>query len=295
MTMSKFWTGYAFLLKIHRMVTALLFGCLLANAAHAGQVAVSNYPLYLLSQAVTQGQQDAVLLLKAGDVGHHGSLSPSSLKQVQDSQFVVWFGEELEQNLAGSLTQAPNAIGLFKFNTFIRHPLRQMDGTPKPNSFDPHIWLNPTNAKAIVAALSVIHGHANPDLKSVYQANAQAFFKKMDAASALYRHQAPTPYWAYHDAYQYLEAPLKLTLAGTLTPDHHLSPKASRFRVLNETRPSPVMCLASQIPVSDGIQQKLGNVQTLVRQEDMSDGTDFIDAWTELADSLIKCTQAQTA
>lgn len=39
-------------------------------------VTVSNYPLYLLSNAVTEGTPvQATMLLKPGNIGHHGSLT----------------------------------------------------------------------------------------------------------------------------------------------------------------------------------------------------------------------------
>ena len=37
------------------------------------EIAVSNYPLFLLSEAVTKGAPSGKLLLQPGDVGHHGS------------------------------------------------------------------------------------------------------------------------------------------------------------------------------------------------------------------------------
>lgn len=259
-----------------------------SSLASAGDVAVSNYPLALLSKAVTQGKGDAKVLLKAGDVGHHGSLSPESIKAVHDSQFVVWFGGELEQNLVKSLDTAPNAISLFKMNAFIRLPMRDVDGKAMADSFDPHIWLDPTNAKAIVASLTVIHSHAKPEYAKDYAQNAENFYQALD--KAVQNHKAlNTPYWAYHDAYQYAEKRLGLTFAGALTSDHHLSPKASRFRTLNEQRPRPTMCLASQMTISQGIQDKLSPIKMVVRQEDMSDGDDFVQAWTELAGLFTAC------
>lgn len=260
-----------------------------AQTAWAGQVSVSNYPLYLLSQEVTKGTKDAKVLLGAGDVGHHGSLSPSAMKLVKDSQFVVWFGRELEENLTRTLKDAPNAISLFDFNAFHRYPMRDMDGQAINESFDPHIWLDPTNAKAIVAALKVIHSRANPEHKATYEKNANEFYQKMDTLASRYHSPTPRPYWAYHDAYQYLEKPLNLSLKGVLTFDHHLSPKASRFKILNEHRPAKTVCLASQIPVSDGIKSRLAPINTVVRQEDMSDGADFVSAWEDLAKSLNEC------
>lgn len=260
------------------------------SMAYAGVVSVSNYPLLLLSNEVTKGASPAQMLLTAGDVGHHGELSPSAKKLILESDYVVWFGAELEQNLINSLTTAPNAISLFRFNAFERLPVRHIDGSAQSGSFDSHIWLEPENAKAIVRALAVIHSHANPDQQAIYKQNAHNFQKRMDEAVAKVRLSGkPVPYWAYHDAFQYLERTANLHFAGALTPDHHLSPKASQILHLSKTRPKAKMCIASQGKVSDGIVNKLGNVSTVVRQEDMSDGKEFIATWTELAVAIQQC------
>lgn len=271
--------------KIKKSVLALV--AMSALYAHAGQVSVSNYPLYLLSQEVTKGTHDAQVLLSAGDVGHHGSLSPAKTKLAKDSQFVVWFGEELEQNLVNTLSDAPNAISLFKMNAFHRLPLRDVDGSAKPDSFDPHIWLDPANARAIVAALVVIHSHAHPESAAVFKQNAQDFFA---AQQKLPKITGNKPYWAYHDSFQYLERSAGLKFAGALTPDHHLAPKASRFKALNQNRPAKTMCLASQTAVSDGIKAKLDPIKVLVRQEDMSDEISFLKAMQTLLEGFKDCT-----
>lgn len=264
-------------------------------SAQAGVVTVSNYPLYLLSNEVTKGAPGAKRLLKPGDVGHHGSLSPGDMKTIQDSEFVVWFGEPLERNLAETLTKAPNSISLLSFNAFTRHPMRDVQATQIDNSLDPHIWLDPENAKAITRALAVIHSHANPKYAELYQANTQDFARRLDTAVQLAKSQhiidngSQRSYWAYHDAYQYLEPSLQLTLAGTLTTDHHLPPKASQFRWLQEHRPNPKMCLAAQGKVAGGITKKLAPVSVTIQVEDMSHADDFVSGWQQMADELLRC------
>ncbi|MDO5769609.1 MAG: zinc ABC transporter substrate-binding protein [Psychrobacter sp.] len=278
----------------------MLAGSVLATAcAQAATVSVSNYPLHLLSNEVTKGTPAATRLLQPGDVGHHGSLSPSDIKTIQNSEFVVWFGEPLERNLAATLTSAPNAISLLDFKAFKRYPIRDVRAMPinnklDKNSLDPHIWMDPTNAKAIVRALGVIHTHANPQYKARYQANVADFEKRFDQAVqvAKQRRQIPKParqYWAYHDAFQYLEPALEIRLAGTLTTDHHLPPKASQFRWLQQHRPNPTMCLAAQGPVATGITKKLAPVKVTIQLEDMSSADDFVSAWSQMANGLLDC------
>lgn len=270
----------------------LVAGLFSTSAQAANTVSVSNYPLFLLSEAVTAGAPSAKQLLNPGEVGHHGSISPKDIKAIQDSTFVVWFGAPLENNLAASLDTAPNAISLFAFDAFKRYPMRDVKGKPIANTLDTHIWLDPQNAKAITRALAVIHSHADPKNKTLYQANAQKFAQRMDRAvtAQLQNGKQRRPYWAYHDAYQYLEPSLNLQLVGSLSSDHHLAPKASQLRWLNEQRPNKRMCLVTQSKPAKGLITKLQPVKTTIQLEDMSGSNDFVTGWSEMAQQIMKCT-----
>ena len=242
-------------------------------------IAISNYPLFLLSEAVTKGAPSGKLLLQAGEVGHHGSLSPSDMKTIKDSRYVVWFGQELESNLGHSLAKTPNSISLFKFKAFQRQPLRDVQGKPIDGTLDPHIWLSPDNAKAITRALGSLYSRANPQYKAVYAANVRDFAKQMDNAVAQ----------ANHDAFGYIESALNLKLAGSLTSDHHLPPKASQFHWLNETRPKQTMCMVLQADSNKVALNKLKSVNSTVQQEDMSGATDFVSGWLAIAKDINRC------
>lgn len=275
-------------------ITGIVALGLFTVSAQAATVSVSNYPLFLLSQAVTEGSPPAKQLLQAGEVGHHGSISPGDIKAIQDSKFVVWFGEPLENNLAASLNTAPNAIALFEFDAFNRHPLRDVQGKPIAGTLDPHIWLDPENAKAMTRALAVIHSHANPQYKALYHANAQKFAQRMDRGVASFVKQAKgkqqtQPYWAYHDAYQYIESSTNLKLVGSLSTDHHLAPRASQIRWLNEKRPAKQMCLVSPSQPAKGLLAKLQPVKTTVQPEDMSNSKDFVSGWQTMAQQIYQC------
>lgn len=275
----------------HLLISSVVLGSLTLSA-QAATVSVSNHPMYLLSQAVTDGTPSANKILQAGDVGHHGSVSPSDMKAIRDSKYVVWFGPSLENSLNGSLNKAPNAIAVFDFDAFNRYPLRDVKGAPIEGTFDPHIWLDPENAKGITRALAVIHSRANPEHESIYHENVKKFAERMDNAVAAIQQQngqTERPYWAYHDAYQYIERAAQIKLTGTLSTDHHLSPKASQLRWMNENRPTEQMCLVNQGPVAKGLLAKLQPVSTTAQVEDMSDSQDFVEGWTKMAQQINSC------
>lgn len=260
------------------------------------EVSVSNYPLFLLSEAVTKGAPSAKLLLDAGDIGHHGSLSPGDMKTVSDSRYVVWFGKDLETNLVKPFTKSPNTIALFDLKGFKKLPFRDIQGHPIKGTLDPHIWLDPENAKAITRALGAIYSRANPKYKEIYAKNVRAFAIKMDAAVQQV-HQSSNipskkvPYWAYHDAFQYIEATLNIDMVGALSADHNLPPKASQFRWLKKTRPQENMCIVLQSDNNKGVLSKLKPIRSSIQQEDMSNTEDFITGWLSIALDINKCVQ----
>ncbi len=289
--LAKIITNKCVIVKPRYMLMSLfvMFSFVAINT-QAATVSVSNYPLFLLSQAVTEGAPSAQQILDPSEVGHHGSVSPGDIKAIQDSKFVVWFGKRLENNLSSSLESAPNAISLFDFDAFKRYPLRDVKGQPIKNSLDPHIWLDPENAKAITRALAVIHSHANPKYKTLYQANVQKFAQRLDKAVAQQQTgQALRPYWAYHDAYQYIENSINLKFSGSVSADEHLSPKASQLRWLDEQRAVKQMCLVTQSEPAKGLLAKLQPVNTTLQVEDMSASKDFVSGWTDIAQGINKC------
>ncbi|GAF53417.1 LOW QUALITY PROTEIN: zinc ABC transporter, periplasmic-binding protein ZnuA [Psychrobacter sp. JCM 18900] len=274
------------------MTGLIVLGTFTLNA-QAATVSVSNYPLFLLSEAVTEARHQPIDYCKRGRWVIM-VVSAGDIKAIKDSKFVVWFGEPLENNLAASLKTAPNAIALFEFDAFNRHPLRDVKGDAIAGTLDPHIWLDPENAKAITRALAVIHSHANPQYKDLYQANAKkictATRQRSYCIAKLYSKCLKTrPYWAYHDAYQYIEDSLHLTLVGSLSVDHHLSPKASQLRWLNEQRPAKQMCLISPSEPAKGLLAKLQPVKSTVQPEDMSSSDDFISGWQNMAKQIYQC------
>ena len=285
---NKFWRS---MLQPQRLLSAaLMILSSLAMSAQAATVSVSNYPLFLLSEAVTQGSPSANRLLQSGEIGHHASVSPGDIKAISDSTFVVWFGPLLENNLSSSLESAPNAISLLGFDAFDRLPLRDVKGQPIKGTLDPHIYLDPDNAKAITRALAVIHSHANPQYKALYQANAQKFAERMDKAVAAQNiKQKNRPYWAYHDAYQYIEKSMQLQFAGSLTFDEEVAPTASQLRWLDEQRPTKQMCLITESALAKGLLAKLKPVNTTVQVEDMSNSKDFVSGWQAIARGVKSC------
>ena len=101
-------------------------------------------------------------------------------------------------------------------------------------SFDPHVWLDPQNAKAMAEAVAAELSKADPANAAVYKANAQAFVSSLDGLSAeIAAELAPVktvPYVVFHDAYQYFEKRFGLSAAGSIADVSAKAPSAKRLR-----------------------------------------------------------------
>jgi zinc transport system substrate-binding protein len=118
-------------------------------------------------------------------------------------------------------------------------------------AIDPHIWLDPDNAKAMVAHIATVLGVADPVNANLYIDNAQAAARDLDAlktrlAAAL----APVkdrPFIVFHDAYQYFEAAFGLNGLGAIVLNPETPPGARRLQeIRHRIEDSGVGCVFSE-------------------------------------------------
>ena len=100
--------------------------------------------------------------------------------------------------------------------------------------FDPHVWLDPENAKAMALAAAAELSKADPANAATYDANANTFAASLDKTSAeISASLGPIkdkPYIVFHDAYQYFEVRYGLNAAGSISDISAQAPSAKRLR-----------------------------------------------------------------
>lgn len=105
-------------------------------------------------------------------------------------------------------------------------------------TFDPHVWLDPENTKAMASAVAAELAKADPANAGSYASNAQAFAAALDTLSAeLKAEVAPLqdkPFVVFHDAYQYFETRFGLTAAGSISDISAQAPSAQRLKEVRE-------------------------------------------------------------
>lgn len=262
----------------------------LFSSAQAGTLVASTHPLYLIAKAVTAGVEQPVLLLPPASSGHDINLRPSDRLLLKQSDFVIWFGRDYEAPLYDLLAHQRNAIALFDLKAFKRLPLRDIKGQAISQSLDPHIWLDPHNAIGIAYAIAAVRAKQFPKHAAQYQQNARRFGEQLRAVVQAEKPSSPRSYWAYHDAYQYLEKALNLKFAGALTADAHLPPSIGQLVWLKQHRPhANAVCLFAERQPNSALMTRLQPIDYYPIDEVMAQSTDFIQGWQALAQRLKQC------
>ena len=266
--------------------------CLLSILSTVGwtqSLVVSTHPLYLIAQEVTKGVEQPVLLLE-NQTGHDVSLTPAHRKAVQDAGLVIWLGKAHEAPLDKLLHNNPKAVSILSSGLVKTLPQRSTRGAPLANTVDTHVWLDPNNAVRIGFFIAALRSQQQPQYRDKYWHNAQTFAKQMFATAQKFQTQtAAQPYWSYHDAYQYLERPLHLKLAGSMTDDPHIAPTLAQIKYLNDHRGQKKMCLLAEGHASANQYQKLQPIVFQAVDESLNAENNFVSAWSDLAQQVKNC------
>ena len=240
---------------------ALLATALLTTTAHAApNVVASVKPVHSLAAAVMTGVGEPALIVKGSASPHTYALKPSDAGALESADIVFWTGHGLElflgealETLTGDATVVELADtpgiellpvregGAFEAHAHGEehegeehsHEDEHGHAHGEHGEGDMHFWLDPQNAKLMVAQIAATLSEADPENAATYQANAEAELVKLDALQAeLAATLAPVadkPFIVFHDAYQYFEARFGLNLAGSITVTPDVMPGAARI------------------------------------------------------------------
>jgi zinc transport system substrate-binding protein len=104
------------------------------------------------------------------------------------------------------------------------------------SGLDPHVWLDPSNARAWVGLIATELAQMDPANAAAYAANATAADAELALLetdmTALLTGLAGRPYVVFHNAYGYLEGRFGLTPAGAISVGDASPPSAARLATL---------------------------------------------------------------
>jgi zinc transport system substrate-binding protein len=242
---------------VHAALAALIATVLSGGTALAApQVVVSIKPLHAIVAAVMGKAGEPRLLLDAVTSEHTAQLKPSQVEQLAHADLIVVVGGGLEAFLRSALDNPEIASrrlieaaeidgvrtlplrtgGLWEVHAHGSEEHEHADADDQEESHggvDPHVWMNPDNAKAIAAGIARELAAMDPPNAATYLDNSESFAAQTDKLVAELA-QAVRPlqgkrYIVFHDAYQYFETRFGLDPAGSITVNPETPPGARRL------------------------------------------------------------------
>ncbi len=245
------------------IISAACFALALAFAPPVSakiNVVATIKPVHSLVAGVMRGAGDPYLLVKSGSP-HTYALKPSNARALQNADLIIQIGPAIETFLIGPLKSlAGNSRILTLANTKLRarHVIRGKE-TRRPEkatrrgplSIDPHIWLDPQNARGFVMEIATALSALDPSHKSLYWQNTRKLITRLDELTAQIeaelRPVQERPYLSFHDAFIYFERRFNLNYAGAIAIDPQHQPGARHMRALQQKiRTKQITCVFAE-------------------------------------------------
>jgi len=242
-----------------RRLCLILASLLVAMPAKAGpKVIASIMPVHAIVSAV-MGQQGSPDLLLSGRLSEHrAAFTPSQVAALAEADLVFIVGPGLEAKLAqmsgGEAVNGKMFVMLAEMPGVDRLAVREggswddhdhaaeTGSGPEPGAgvlaYDPHVWLDPDNAKAMARGAAAALAKADPAHAGDYQVNAEAFAVAVDnVAGEIAGELTPVrdkPFIVFHDAYQYFERHFGLNGVGSITDVSARAASAERLKAIRD-------------------------------------------------------------
>lgn len=166
---------------------------------------------------------------------------------------------------------------------------------------DAHLWLDPDNARLMVAAIADALIAADPENAQTYNANGQALAARLNALQAeIDARLAPargTPFFVFHDAYHAFEESFDIEATGSFTVNPEIAPGAGRLteiRAVVEQEGAACLFAEPQFSpqvietIADGTGARIGTLDPLGAA--IADGPKlYFTLMNTMADSLLDC------
>lgn len=280
------------------MIRMTAFALLFPFAGLAAPTIITDIPpISSLAAAVTDGIAAPESLITSGGDSHHHQLRPSEARKVAAADLLIWVGPAMSPWLAG----AAEGLGKGQQLALIDQPnthIRQLG----PEGVDPHLWLDPENARVWLAIIAETLAEIDPDNAATYRQNAteaRAVIKATTAeAQGILAKATDRPIITSHDAYGYFTDAMNLPPALSLRDASDNAPSARALRALRENiATSNAACLHPEpddtpqsLAALDGLGLRQGNALDVLGLDYAAPGPDlYPEMLLGLARSIAEC------
>lgn len=321
-----------------RSFLSLVFCFVLANVAAAAEsprVVTTIAPLHSLVQNVLGDEGAASLLINGSNSPHGFQLKPSVLQAINKADVVFYMGNSLESfmpkviksgEIQGRLVSILSHDELHLLKTREggiwaahdhgsheehadhkdEHKHEHKHEHEHDGEYDPHAWLVPENAIAMVAVIEEVLSEVYPERASIFAKNAANTVKKLQALDLEIQAQvAPIksrPFIVLHDAYQYFGSHYDLASVGSVQVQAGQPVSVKRVQALREiVAERGAVCLFREPQFTDrvlsiiqeGSPVRIGTLDPL--GSEIMPGADlYFQLMRRLADNLTECLQPKS-
>ncbi|MDA7583358.1 zinc ABC transporter substrate-binding protein ZnuA [Candidatus Pelagibacter sp.] len=261
--------------KIHLIST--LIGLLAFSTISKAdlKVVTSIKPIHSLASYIMDGVGSPGLIVDGYNSPHSFQLKPSHAKMLEQADIIFWIGEDLENFLEKPLaTIAKKAekielleikgIKKLKFrerNIFEEHEEHDDHGHDAKKEehddhddhghgeYDPHIWLDPINAKVILNEITEHLIENDSKNAATYKSNLAKAISEIDKLiiDVITETNTDLSYVVFHDAYQYYENRFNVNILGAMTVNPDVMPGAEQIHEIHEViEHDNVSCILSE-------------------------------------------------
>ena len=237
------------------------------------KVVTSIKPIHSLASYLMDGIGKLDLIVDGYASPHGFSMKPSHAKMLQNAELIFWVGEDLESFLEKPLSSIAKkaekielieikGLNVLKFrerNIFDEHNHDDHDDHDNHDDhgkkeehddhddhddheghahgeYDPHIWLDTMNAKAMLNEMAEHLIENDPKNEAKYKSNLDKALKDIDKLTieVMTELNNSVSSIVFHDAYQYFEKRFNVNVLGAFTVNTDVMPGAEQLAEIRE-------------------------------------------------------------
>ena len=231
------------------------------------KVVASFYPMADFAQKIGGDHVEVTNLCPAGTEPHEWEPSPTDITSIEESQVFVYNGADMEGWVKDALesvdtqkTQVVEASDGIQLRAADHSHDADGDEEAEEGTHDPHVWLNPENAKAEAKNIMDALVAADPDNKADYEANYEKYAQEFDELDAEFSQTKGKTIVVSHEAFGYLCDRYGLTQMPITGMDAEGEPDAQAMaQVIDFVRQNDVKVIFSEDLVSPKVAEQIAN------------------------------------
>ena len=252
--------------KLSIIISTLMFSIITYANADI-KVVTSIKPIHSITSYIMDGVGSPDLIVDGYNSPHNFQLKPSHAKMLQNADLVIFVGEGIEEFLEKpleSIAKDAKKFALLEQSGFKKLKFRERnifeehddhddhdkkakkkddhddhghdDHGHGHGEYDPHIWLDPINAKAMIKKITKLLSKMDKENSSTYKSNSKKAIKEIDMMVKEIKSEMnkDLKFVVFHDAYQYFENRFDISVLGALTVNTDVLPGAEQLSEIRE-------------------------------------------------------------